>query len=216
MRRGSSYKLAVFDLDGTLTRERSIWEYIHKCLGTWHGFAESFQQRFLRGEISYEEFCDLDAQVWKGMRREDLARIVRTVPFREGVDLLIEHLKQKGLKLALVSSGLSLLSDWVHQRYGFDDSIANELLHEEGILTGKVRIRVYHDRKGEWVRRILQRFRLPPEEMIALGDSRGDLDMVQLAGFSVALNPSCPILEEAADLCLQTENLAEIIPQLPL
>ncbi len=62
-----SYKVVVFDLDGTLTRERSIWEYIHKCLGTWYGFAERFQERFLRGEISYEEFCNLDAQVWKGM-----------------------------------------------------------------------------------------------------------------------------------------------------
>lgn len=214
--RNCSFKLIVFDLDGTLTRERSIWEYIHKRLGTWYGFAETFQERFLRGEISYEEFCDLDAQVWKGMKIDDLSSIARTVPFREGVDSLIEYLKQKGLKLALVSSGLSLLADWVHQRYGFDDSISNDLLHEDGILTGKVHIRVYHDKKAEWVRRILQRFHIPEEEMVAIGDSRGDLDMIQMAGFSIALNPSCRDLEEAADLCFRTENLEEIIPQLPL
>lgn len=214
--RNCSFKLIVFDLDGTLTRERSIWEYIHKRLGTWYGFAETFQERFLRGEISYEEFCDLDAQVWKGMKIDDLSSIARTVPFREGVDSLIEYLKQKGLKLALISSGLSLLADWVHQRYGFDDSISNDLLHEEGILTGKVHIRVYHDKKAEWVRRILQRFRIPEEEMVAIGDSRGDLDMIQMAGFSIALNPSCRDLEEAADFCFRTENLEEIIPLLPL
>jgi phosphoserine phosphatase len=213
--RNCSFKLIVFDLDGTLTRERSIWEYIHKRLGTWYGFAETFQERFLRGEISYEEFCDLDAQVWKGMKIDDLSAIARTVPFREGVDSLIEYLKQKGLKLALVSSGLSLLTSWVHQRYGFDDSISNDLLHEDGILTGKVHIRVYHDKKAVWVRRILQRFRIPEEEMVAIGDSRGDLDMIQMAGFSIALNPSCRDLEEAADLCFQSDNLAEIIPQLP-
>jgi phosphoserine phosphatase len=43
------YKLAVFDLDGTLTSERSIWEYIHKRLGKWYGFAEEYQKRFLAG-----------------------------------------------------------------------------------------------------------------------------------------------------------------------
>jgi phosphoserine phosphatase len=26
-------KLVIFDLDGTLTQERSIWEYIHQQLG---------------------------------------------------------------------------------------------------------------------------------------------------------------------------------------
>lgn len=214
--RNCGYKLAVFDLDGTLTRERSIWEYIHKRLGTWYGFAERFQERFLRGEISYEEFCHLDAQVWKGLKTEDLFGLVRAVPFREGIDPLIDHLKRKGLKLALVSSGLSLLSDWVREKYGFDEAIANELLHEGGILTGKVRVHVYHDGKAVWVRKMLQRFDVAAEEMIAMGDSRGDLDMIQMAGFSIALNPSCRDLEEAADLSFRSENLEEIIPQLPL
>jgi len=50
------FKLVIFDLDGTLTQERSIWEYIHKQLGKWYGFAEEYQNLFLAGKISYEEF----------------------------------------------------------------------------------------------------------------------------------------------------------------
>lgn len=46
------FKLVVFDLDGTLTRERSIWEYIHVRLGKWYGFAEEYQRQFLAGKIS--------------------------------------------------------------------------------------------------------------------------------------------------------------------
>jgi len=210
------FKLVIFDLDGTLTQERSIWEYIHKRLGKWYGFAEEYQKQFLTGEISYERFCELDAEVWKGMRVEELLEIVKAVPFHPGVDELINYLKQKRLKLSMVSSGLSLLSDWVYERYGFDWSISNDLLHENGILTGKVKIQVYYDKKAEWVRRIFKQFGVKPKEVIAIGDSLGDMDMFQMVGFSIAFNSSCPDLEKIASVCIQSQNLADIIPKLPL
>ena len=210
------FKLVVFDLDGTLTRERSIWEYVHKKLGKWYGFAENYQKQFLAGEISYDEFCERDAQVWKGMRIEELIEIAKTVPFHPGVDELIHFVKQKGLKLSLVSSGLSILSNWVHERYGFDHSISNDLLHEDGILTGKVNIQVYYDQKAEWVKRILKEFGVKPEESMAIGDSVGDLEMFRVVGFSVAFNSSCKDLDQIAKVCVQSQNLIDIIPKLPL
>ena len=212
----SRFKLAIFDLDGTLTRERSVWEYIHKRLDKWYGFAEDYQKEFLAGEISYEEFCERDAQVWKGMRVGDLVEIAKTVPFYPGIDELIGHLKQRGLRLALVSSGLSVLSNWVHERFGFDYSVSNDLLHEEGILTGKVKIQVYYDRKAEWVRKILDQYQVEPEESIGIGDSVGDLELFRIVGCSVAFNSSCKDLDQIATLCIPSQNLADIIPKLPL
>jgi len=212
----NQFKLVVFDLDGTLTRERSIWEYIHIRLGKWYGFAEEYQKQFLAGKISYEEFCERDAQVWKGMKVEELLEIVRTVPFHPGADELIAYLKQKGLKLSVVSSGLSILSNWVHQKYSFDYSVSNDLLHENGVLTGRVKIQVYYDKKAEWVKRILERFDARPEEVIAIGDSIGDIDMFQMVGFSVAFNSSCSNLDKIANTCIPSQNLTDIIPKLPL
>jgi phosphoserine phosphatase len=214
MRENRRFELVIFDLDGTLTQERSIWEYIHKRLGKWYGFAEEYQNQFLAGEISYEEFCERDAQVWKGMKVEELLKIVETVPFHPGVDELINYLKQKQLKLSMISSGLSLLSDWVHQKYGFDYSVSNDLLHENGVLTGKVKIQVYYDKKAEWVRRIMKEFGVESEEVIAIGDSRGDIDMFQMVGFSIAFNSSCPDLDKIANVCIQRQNLADLIPNL--
>jgi phosphoserine phosphatase len=210
------YKLVIFDLDGTLTQERSIWEYIHRRLEKWYGFAEEYQKLFLAGKISYEEFCERDAEVWKGMRVEELWKIVKTVPFHPGMDNLINYLKQRGLKLSMVSSGLSVLADWVHQKYGFDYSVSNDLLHEDGVLNGKVKIQVYYDKKAELVGRILTRFGVRSEEAIAIGDSRGDLDMFQRVGFSVAFNSSCKDLDQIASVCIQSENLVDIIHRLPL
>ena len=212
----NQFKLAVFDLDGTLTRERSIWEYIHIRLGKWYGFAEEYQKQFLAGKISYEEFCERDAQAWRGMKVEELLEIVKTVPFHPGADELIVYLKQKGLKLSVVSSGLSILSNWVHQKYGFDYSVSNDLLHENGVLTGRVKIQVYYDKKAEWVKRILERFNVRPEEVISIGDSVGDIDMFQMVGFSVAFNSSCSDLDKIANVCIRSQNLADIIPKLPL
>jgi phosphoserine phosphatase len=216
MEKNRQFKLVIFDLDGTLTQERSIWEYIHKQLGKWYGFAEEYQNQFLAGEISYEEFCEGDAQVWKGMRVEELLEIVKTVPFHPGVDELINYLKQKGLKLAMVSSGLSLLTNWVHQKYGFDYSVSNDLLHENGILTGKVKIQVYYDKKAEWVKKILKKFGVKPEEVIAIGDSKGDIDMFQMVGYSISFNSSSHDLDRIANLCISSKNLADIIPKLAL
>ena len=216
MKKKDGFKLVIFDLDGTLTQERSIWEYIHKQLGKWYGFAEEYQKQFLAGRISYEEFCERDAQVWKGMRVDELLEIVKTVPIHHGIDELIHYLKNKGLKLAMVSSGLSLLTNWIHDKYGFDYSVSNNLLHENGILTGKVKIQVYYDKKAEWVEKILKQFGVKPEEVIAIGDSKGDIDMFQMVRFSVAFNSSCRDLNQIASVCIQEQDLANIIPRLPL
>ena len=216
MKKKECYKLVIFDLDGTLTQERSIWEYIHIRLGKWYGFAEEYQKQFLAGKINYQRFCELDAKVWKGMKVEEVLKIVKNVPFYSGVDELIHYLKTKGLKLSMVSSGLSVLSNWVHQKYGFDYSVSNDLLHENGVLTGKVKIQVYYDKKAEWVEKILKRFGVKAEEVIAIGDSKGDMDMFQMVGFSIAFNSSCSDLDQIANICIQSQNLAYIIPRLPL
>jgi phosphoserine phosphatase len=150
------------------------------------------------------------------MKVEELLEIIKTVPFHPGVDELINYLKQKGLKLSMVSSGLSLLTNWVHEKYGFDYSVSNDLLHENGILTGKVKIQVYYDKKAEWVEKILKQFGASPDEVIAIGDSKGDMDMFQMVGFSIAFNSSSYELDQIANLCISSRNLADMVTKLPL
>jgi len=210
------YKLVVFDLDGTLTAERSIWEYIHKKLDRWYDYAEKYQSQFLQGKISYRQFCELDAHVWKGMRVDQLRDIVRAVPFNPGVDELTSLLKGLGLRLALVSSGLSLLSEWVEEKYGFDYAVSNRLLHEDDVLTGEVEIKVHYDRKAEWVQSIRDIFRVRSHEMIAIGDSIGDMEMFEMAGYSISFNSSSNKLDQIADVVIKGNDLSHIIPRLPM
>jgi phosphoserine phosphatase len=210
------YKVVVFDLDGTLTAERSIWEYIHKRLDKWYGHAEEYQSQFLQGKISYQQFCELDARVWKGMRVDQLRDIVRAVPFNPGVDELTYLLRGLGLRLALISSGLSLLSEWVQEKYGFNYAVSNRLLHEDNVLTGEVEINVHYDRKAEWVQSITDMFRVRSDEIIAIGDSMGDTEMFEKAGYSISFNSSSPKLDQVADIVVRGNNLSHIIPKLPI
>ncbi len=210
------FKAVVFDLDGTLTKEKSVWQYIHRVLGTWEGHAEEFQRLFHEGRISYEEFCERDARVWKGMRVETLKRITDSVPYQKGAVQLQAFLKAKGLRRAAISSGLSILAERIEKDFDLDFSVANDLLVEGGVLTGKVRINVPHDGKGRWVGEVARRFGVFGHEIIAIGDSQNDLEMFARSGFGVAFNSSSPELDEAADLVVKTDNMVDMIPRLPL
>src|SRR5512136_1623632 len=110
-----NYKLALFDLDGTITQERSAWEYIHRRLDVWRGQAEKYQEAFLRGEIDYDRFCRLDAAIWKGMRISEVKKILMEIPVYEGLEDFLRYLRSKRIKLGIISSGLSVLADWVKE-----------------------------------------------------------------------------------------------------
>jgi phosphoserine phosphatase len=214
MNRVRPFKLALFDVDGTLTKEKSAWEFIHRRLGVWKGYAEKFQEAFLKGEISYERFCQLDAEIWKGMRVAEVERILKEIPLNEGIEELLNYLRSKEMKMGIISSGLSFLCDWIKEKYGFDYAVANELGVEEGVLNGKIKIRVRYDLKGEWVREAQRRFQAKKEEILAIGDSLGDKDMFQMAGLSVAFNSLSPQLDSLVTLSIRSQDLRDLIANL--
>ncbi len=209
-----TFKLALFDLDGTLTMEKSAWEYIHRHLGVWEGHAEKFQEAFLRGDITYDEFCRLDAAIWKGMRVSEVKEILGGIALQTGAPELLSFLKSRGVKLGLISSGLALLAEGVKEKFQFDYAIANELGTEDGVLTGEIRIRVHYDQKAEWVEDAQRTFRAGREETLAVGDSSGDIPMFRACGFSIAFNCHSPQLESIAAVCSPSKDLRDLIPVL--
>lgn len=208
------YKLALFDLDGTLTKERSSWEYIHRRLGVWEGYAERFQEAFLRGEIDYNRFCQLDAAIWKGMKASDLEEILEEIPFYDGVKDFLEYLRSRGIKLGIISSGLTILAERIKREFNFDYIVANALEVADGILTGEITIKVQYDRKEEWVRAAQRQFNAGQEEILAIGDGKGDIDMLRMAGLSIAFNPLSSRLESLATFSVHSTDLRDLIPPL--
>ena len=56
------------------------------------------------------------------------------------------------------------------------------------MFTGRVTIRVSPHRKGEIVRGLASRWRIPKEEIVAIGDGMMDLPLFMAAGTSLGIN----------------------------
>ena len=50
-------KIVFLDCDGTLTKVKSSWEYLHRRLELWTENADEYQELFRQGRIDYHEFC---------------------------------------------------------------------------------------------------------------------------------------------------------------
>ena len=171
-------KIIAFDMDGTITKERSSWEYLHRRLGIWEKQANIYQDRFLQGKISYEEFCRLDAAMWKDIPLERVKSILKDIKIKPEALALIQTVVSLGGKTVLLSTGLKTLADIVQQHFNFWFYQANELLCHNGILTGNCKVNVSTDApgktKGAYLEKLMAQLGASPQETVAVGDSAGD------------------------------------------
>ncbi|MGN6466376.1 MAG: HAD family hydrolase, partial [Rhizobiaceae bacterium] len=106
--------------------------------------------------------------------------------------------KKAGAHTALVSGGFTAFTGPVAARLGFDENIANRLLEENGLLSGKVAEPILgRQSKAETLVAIASRLGLAPEDAMAVGDGANDLDMIRLAGSGVALHAKPSVAAQA-------------------
>lgn len=201
----------IFDLDGTLTPVRSVWQHIHEALGTWESHGSRSLAAFLAGEITYEEFARRDVAAWYGVPRERIEKIVAAIPYRPGAKELVATLKTRGVRLALLSSGLDILVRRVAAELGFDVWVANGLSFTNGAVDGRVHIQVPWDGKPAHVDPICRFFRITPGETAAIGDSQGDVPLFSRVGLGIAVNAE-PAVCACAHMSICCEDLRELWP----
>jgi len=183
-----SIKLAVFDMDGTITLEKSSWEYVHKKLDLWDSKGRKHLELFLQGKISYNAFCQLDAMEWAGIPYYKIKEIVENIPLRAGVKELFETLKKYKVYVAIISTGLSILAEKICKDYGLDFFIANELEVKGGLLSGKAKINVSTDvvgiKKKDYLLGLINKLNINKNYVMSVGDSLGDKEMFEESGHS--------------------------------
>ncbi|MFZ5899017.1 MAG: HAD family hydrolase [Bacillota bacterium] len=206
-------KAVIFDLDGTLTPVRSVWQYIHERLGTWESQGLRSLNAFLAGKITYKEFAERDVDAWRGTPYTTIESIVNEIPLRNGAKEVARTLRAVGIEMAILSSGLDVLVRRVAGILGVERYIANELGFTAGVADGRVTINVGWDGKPEHLLPLCRAWGVHPSEVAVVGDGVGDAPLFGMVGLGVAFN-AAPDVASEAHLALEGDDLRVLLPAL--
>jgi phosphoserine phosphatase len=197
-------RLAILDVDGTLKKAESPYQYLHAHLGVAHLAAEN-RALAMAGQIGYAEWLRRDVLLWAGQPVSHLRRLLDQNPYVPGAPELLRALKRAGVTVALVSAGFTLNTDPIMEEFGLDYALANELTVIDGVLNGDALNRVPEGGKALFARTLMARLGIPPELTLAAGDTRVDLELFECARVCIAVNPRYPALREQADAVFEPD-----------
>jgi len=190
-----SIKLASFDMDGTVLEHNSSWVAIHRHFGTEHQGAASLRL-YTEGKIDYREFMRRDIGSWpSGLTRGVIEGILSHYKLRREAPEVFEKLRSRGIRTALVTSGIDILAKEVSDKLDIDYWVANGLRFDpKGVLMPKGVGRVDPTRKDIAYAKLLTKLRIPSKDTIAVGDTIYDLAFLKSArlGFMMAHTTRVP------------------------
>lgn len=206
-------RLVVFDVDGTLIKVDSSWRFLHQKLGTW-AEGKRYAELFFQGRITYEEWAQLDASLWKNQSLRKVLQIVNKIPYVDGAQEVIRSLKKSHVKIALLSAGLSLLGERIEKELDIDYSLSNELIARNDFLTGEVKVNVSLNNKDKNLNSILKRFNVKLKECYAVGDDESLIPLFKKVALGIAFNPCSEEVEKNADVVVKSKDLRNILPHI--
>lgn len=202
-------RLVAFDMDSTLIEAEVIDELAHRA-GVGEQVA-AITERAMRGELDFNESFRQRVGLLKGLDASVLADIAANLPITEGAEKLIQALRALGYKTAILSGGFTYFGQFLQQRLGIDYVYANELVIENGKVTGTVNGTIVDgERKAQLLREIAQREQLNLEQVIAVGDGANDLPMLSIAGLGIAFRAK-PLVKQNAGQAISNLGLDGIL-----
>ena len=182
------FRPASIDMDGTVLEHNSSWVAIHRHFGTERLGAASLGL-YTEGKIDYREFMRRDIGSWpKGITRDEIRRILSGYRIRREAPKVFEELRARGIRTALVTSGIDMLAKDVAEELGIDYWLANGLRFDrEGLLLPRGVGRVDPTRKDVAYRRLLSKLGIAAKDTIAVGDTVYDLAFLKSAGLGFML-----------------------------
>jgi len=205
-------RAVFFDLDGTLVRYQGVdFESSWGALGVAAGLKEEWDAllaKYLGRPEGYPDWVRENASLLRGLPLSRVAPKLLPPPYPPGVKEAIRALKEKGLILGIVSSGVGLVAQWVKEDLGLDFSVANELLVEEGRFTGQAVIKVDLWNKLEVTAGQAARYGLDLGQLAFVGDHINDVPVLEAVGCGIAYAPKHRAVMEKARFV--TEDFREI------
>ena len=202
-------RLVQLDVDSTFIQQEAI-ELLAAKAGVLEQVA-AITSSAMRGEIDFEESLRARVALLKGLPSSAIDQVREEITLTDGAEKLVEALHAEGHSVALVSGGFINIIEPMIKSLSIKYYRANELEIRDGFLTGGL-IGSIVDRAGKAtaLREFAQASSVSLENTVAIGDGANDLDMMAIAGLSIAFNAK-PVVAQAADLSINEPSLKSVL-----
>ena len=202
-------RLVQLDVDSTFIQQEAI-----ELLAAKAGVLEQVSvitASAMRGELDFEQSLRARVALLKGLPASVIAEVQMEISLTDGAQNLVETLHDNGHSVSLVSGGFIDIIEPMIKTMAIKYYKANKLEILEGVLTGGL-IGPVVDRaaKAEALREFAVASAVSMDNTVAIGDGANDLDMMAVAGLSIAFNAK-PVVVEAADLAINEPSLRSVI-----
>ena len=206
----SGIKLVVSDMDSTLITIETIDE-IAKESGMSNEVALITEQA-MQGKLDFTESFKKRVSILKGVNTSVFESVYNnSIKLSPGAKELINFFKSTGVKSAIISGGLSYFANRLHKSLGVDTFRANNVEATNGLLTGIVLGKVIDaNEKANYIKELCKLYHLKRAQVIAIGDGANDLEMMKIAGVSVAYHAK-PLLQNSCDVIINYSGLDSVI-----
>jgi phosphoserine phosphatase len=201
-------RLVQLDVDSTFIQQEAI-----ELLAAKAGVLEqvsTITASAMRGELDFEQSLRARVALLKGLPESVIQEVQREISLTDGAENLVSVLHAKGHSVALVSGGFIDIIQPLIDSLSITFYKANKLEIVDGVLTGGL-VGPVIDRaaKASALREFASASDVPIENTVAIGDGANDLDMMAIAGLSIAFNAK-PVVAAAADLSINEPSLRSV------
>jgi phosphoserine phosphatase len=204
----STKRLVQLDVDSTFIQQEAI-----ELLAAKAGVLDEVSRitaAAMRGELDFAQSLIARVALLQGLPEDVIMQVQHEVTLTDGAAELVAALHQEGHCVSLVSGGFTNILQPIVDELKIDFYRANTLEIIDGQLTGRV-IGSIVDRaaKAQALREFAQACSVELSNTVAIGDGANDLDMMEIAGTSIAFNAK-PIVEAAADYSIKESSLRSV------
>ncbi len=184
-------KMAIFDMDKTILKESFI-----NALAEKFNFKNEFLEIVQTSSSPIIRIKQI-AQLLKGLSISDILKTADEIPLIDDAKMVIAALKQKGYICGIISESYDVVANHIANKLGMHFSLANEAEFNKSIATGEVKVPSFfiknknsicnHDYcKSNAVQELIRRYGIDLKNVLAMGNGKNDICMVQHAGTGIA------------------------------